>query len=164
MWIFDFTLRFFLRCGLPHDLLDCECGLCNLTLKIGRMFVSVIYCELWSGKLKNFCVWMICDVVNVVCHGEIDGCNLYRWDVSIMSCSCGSCIYPDVITLSSLCMNHDDSSCEVCENKIVIWIDFVCPGLHSGALNFIWHGDFWEVWVCDESLGFLIEISCVDNP
>ena len=34
----------------------------------------------------------------------------YNWSVSIMSYSCGGCEYPDVVTLSGLCMNYEDSS------------------------------------------------------
>ena len=109
----------------------------SLALKIGRMVVSMTYCDLWSGNLKNLHVWMICDEAIVVCHGKINGCNLYRWSMSIMSCSCGGCNYPDVVTLSDLCMNCDDSSCTVCKNEIVTWIDFTCPCIHSGALNLI---------------------------
>ena len=71
----------------------------SLTLKICRMVLSVIYCDLWSGKL-NFYAWMDCDVVDVVCDSEIDGCSLYRWSMSIMSCSCGGCIYPSVVTMT----------------------------------------------------------------
>ena len=53
----------------------------SLTSKIGRMVISAwLYCDIWSGRLKNFYVWMISDnVVDVVCHGKINGCNLYRW-------------------------------------------------------------------------------------
>ena len=57
-------------------------------LKIGRKVINMIYCDLEIGKLKNFYVWMICNVVNVVCCGTINGCNLYRWSVSVMSCPC----------------------------------------------------------------------------
>ena len=56
---------------------------------------------------------------------------------------------------------QDDSSCDVFKNEIAIWIGFNCLCLHGGVLNLIWHGDFWEVY--DESLGFLKEVSCVDN-
>ena len=101
--------------------------------------MSVIYCDLWSGKLKNFYVWMICDEVGVVCHGRIDGCNLC---CELLWCGCD---YPDVLTVSGLCMNHDDSSCNVCENEIVIWNDFAYPCLHGGALNLTWNGTFCEV-------------------
>ena len=33
------------------------------------MEVIVIYYDLWSGNLRNFYAWMICDEVGVVCHG-----------------------------------------------------------------------------------------------
>ena len=69
-------------------------------LKIGGMVMTVIYCDVWIGKLKNFYACMICNVVDVVCHGGIDGCGLYRWSEIVMSCSCGGCIYPCVMTLS----------------------------------------------------------------
>ena len=125
-------------------------------LKIGRMVMTVIYCDLSIGKLKNFYVWMICNVVDLVCHSEIDGCSLYRWSVIIVSCSCGSCIYPSVVTLNSPCMNCNNSSCNVFKNEIVIWISFNCLCLHGSVLNLIWHGNFWEV--CDESVGFMKEV------
>ena len=136
----------------------------SLALKIFRMVMSMISCNLWSGKLKNFYVLMIYNVVSVVCHERIDGCNLCRWSMSVMSCSCGGCMYPSFVTLSSLCMNHDGSGCNVCGNEIVIWISFACPCLHGGVMNLIWHGSFFEVWVGDDLLGFLREVSCVDNP
>ena len=60
-------------------------------------------------------------------------------------------------------MNCDDLSCDVCENEIVIWIDFTCPCLHGGVMNLIWYANFWEVWVSDDLLGFIKEISCVSN-
>ena len=113
----------------------------SLTLMIYRMLMSMIYCNLQSGKLKNFYLWMICHEVNVVC-GVIDGCSLYRWSVSVVSCSCGGCNYPNDVTLSSLCVNCGNSSCNVCKNKIVIWINFACPCLYGGALNLIWHSNF----------------------
>ena len=130
--------------------------------EISRKVGSVIYCNLWICKLKNFYVWMICNVVNVVCHNIINNCSLYRWSVIIMNCTCGGCIYPGVVTLSSLCMNCDDSSCNVFKNEIAIWIGFTHLCLHGGVLNLIWHDNFWEV--CDELLGFLKEASCVNNP
>ena len=131
-------------------------------LKISRMVRSMIYCNLWICKLKNFYVWMMCNEVNVVCHSMISGCSLYRWSVTIMNCSCGGYIYPGVATLSGLCMNCNDSSCSVFKNENVISIGFAYLSLHSGVLNLIWRDDFWEV--CDESLGFLKEESCVDSP
>ena len=117
----------------------------NLTLMICRMVMSVIYCNLWSGEQKIFYMQLICNEGNVVCHSEIYGCNLYRWSMSIVSCSGGGCNYPDVVTLNGLCMNHDDSSCDVCKIEVVIWIDLACPCLHGGVVNLIWHGSFYEV-------------------
>ena len=61
--------------------------------------MRVIYCNLWSGRLKNVYVWMICNEVSAVCCGEIDGCNPYRWTMSVMSCSCAVYDYPDVCDL-----------------------------------------------------------------
>ena len=109
----------------------------SLALQIGGMVVHMICCNLWSGKLKNFSVWRICNVVSVVCHDEIDGCNLYKWSVSIMSYSCGGCKYPNAMTFSGLCMNCNDSNCNACKNEIVIWINFACPCLHGSVLNLI---------------------------
>ena len=85
-------------------------------------------------KLRNFYVWMNCDVVNVVCHGEINGCNPYRWSVSIMSCSCGGCNYSNVVTLSSLYMNCDDSRLW-CLQKWDCDLDLTSPipPLHGGV-------------------------------
>ena len=96
-----------------------------------------------------------------MCCGEIDGCNLYRWIMSVVSCSCCGCNYSNVVTLSGLCMNHGTSSCDVCGNENVIWINFTCPCLHGGVMNLILHGGFWKVWVGDVSLGFLKDVSCV---
>ena len=136
----------------------------SLTLKIYRMVVNVIYCNLWSGRLKNFYVWMICDEANMVHHSEINGCKLYRWSVSIMSCSCGGCNYPNVCDLEQPLYELWWLSCNVCKNGIVTWINFACPCLHSGVMNLIWHGGFWKVWFGDDLLGFLKEVSCVGNP
>ena len=49
----------------------------NLTFRHCRMDVNMIYYNLWSGKLENFYVWMICNEVSMVCHSRIEGCNLY---------------------------------------------------------------------------------------
>ena len=46
-------------------------------LKISMMVVNVTYCNLCIGNLKSFYVWMICNVVDVVCLSEVDGCDLY---------------------------------------------------------------------------------------
>ena len=136
----------------------------NLILKICRMDVNVIYYDPWIGKLKNFYVWMFCNEVGVVCHGGIDGCNLYMWSLSMVRYSWGGCNYPYVVTWSRLCMNHDDLSCDVCKTEIVIWNYFACPCPTGGASNLIWHGSFCEVWVGDVFQGFPKEVSCVDNP
>ena len=128
------------------------------------MVMIVIYCNLWSSKQKSFYVWMIYEEVNVVCHSEIDGCNLYRWSVGIVSYSCGVCGYSNVVTLNNLCMNHDDLSCNVCETEIVSEVDFTCPCLHGSVVNMILHGGCCEIWVGDDLVGFLKEVSCVDNP
>ena len=61
----------------------------NLILRICRMDMNVIYYDLWSGKLRNFYVWMICDEAVVVCCVRINDCNLYMWSVSIVSYSPG---------------------------------------------------------------------------
>ena len=79
-----------------------SCWIVNLiyvihALKICRMVVNVTYCNLWINNLKSFYVWMICNVNDVVCHGEVNGCGLYRWSEIIMSCSCGGCICPSVV-------------------------------------------------------------------
>ena len=144
-----FTLGFFLRCGLPHDLLECECGLCESFLErlVGWMWM-------WSNTMSEvvswriFYVWMICNEVNVVCHGRIDGCKSL-----CVECECHEplqvwlCNYPYVMTWSGLCMNHDDlTSSDACKSKIVIWNGITCPCLHGGASNLIWHGGFCAVW------------------
>ena len=144
-----------------------SCCLVNLIYrfhawKICRMVMNVTYCNLWIDNLKSFYVWMVCNVVNVVCHGEVDGCGLYSWSKIIVSCSCGGCVYPSVVIKSSLYRNCDDSICDVFKSETVIWIGFVCLYHHSGASNLIWHGGFCEV--CYESLWFLKEVSCVDSP
>ena len=66
-------------------------------LKIGRMVVNMTYCDLWIDKQKNFCVWMICNEVDVAYHGEVNGNGLYGWSVIVMSCSCDGCIYLSVM-------------------------------------------------------------------
>ena len=67
------------------------------SLKISRMVVNVTYCDLWIDNLKSLYVWMICNVVDMVCHGKVDGCGLHSWSVIVVSCSCGGCIYPSVV-------------------------------------------------------------------
>ena len=44
-------------------------------LKVSRMVVNVTYCNLWIDELKYFCVWIICNEVNVVNHGKVNGCS-----------------------------------------------------------------------------------------
>ena len=134
----------------------------NPALKIGRMVMNMTYCDLWIDNLKIFYVWMICNVVDVVCHGEFDGYGLYRWNTVVMSCFCGGCIYPGAVIWSGLCRNHNDSSFDVFKSVTMIWVGFACLCLHSGVLNLIWHGDSCEI--CVELLEFLKEVSCVDNP
>ena len=109
----------------------------KLALRICRLDVNVIYYDLWSGRLRNFYVWMIFNEFGVLCCGRINDHNLYMWNVSIMSYSWGGCDYPYVMTWSSLCMSHDDLSCDACDDETVIWNDFACPYLHGGVLNLI---------------------------
>ena len=134
----------------------------SLTLKICRMVMSVIYCGLWSGKLRNSYVWMICGEVGVVCHGGINGCNLYMWGVSVMSYSWSGCQL-------SWCCDLEQPLYELWWLELLyLWdcdLEWLCLScLHGGALHLIWHGGFCEVWVGDVLLGFQKEVSCVDNP
>ena len=60
-----------------------SCWIVNLiyvvhALRICRIVMNVTYCDLWINNLKSFYVWMICNVVYVVYHSEVDGCGLYR--------------------------------------------------------------------------------------
>ena len=66
-------------------------------LKIGRMVMSVTYCNLGIDNLKSFNVWMICNVTIVVCYGEVCGYVLCGLSEIIMSWSCGGCIYAGVV-------------------------------------------------------------------
>ena len=66
-------------------------------LKIGRMVMSVTYCDLVINNPKSCNVWMICDVTGVVCHGKVCGCVLCGLSKIIMSYFCGGCIYLSVV-------------------------------------------------------------------
>ena len=66
-------------------------------LKIGRMVVSVTYCNLGINNPKSCDVWTIWDVTSVVCHGEVCGCILCGLSEIIVSCFCGGCIYLGVV-------------------------------------------------------------------
>ena len=74
-------------------------------LRICRMFVNVTYCDLWINNLRSLDVGMICDVIGVVCHGEVCGCILCELREIIVNCSYGSCIYP--------CCNPEWPLCEL---------------------------------------------------
>ena len=118
----------------------------DLSWRICKMDVSRIYCILRSGRMKNICVWMICSMANVVCHGRIDGCNLCMWNLSIGSYSWGGGNYPSVVTWSSRYMSHDDLGCDVC--KMWLWpgttlpvpVFMVVPGTWPGMVAFVWSG------------------------
>ena len=151
-------LRFFWRCGLLCDLLECECDLWILLWRfVGWMWM-------WSTMISGVVSWRTSMCGWSAMRLVWCGCNLYVLGISVMSYSWGGCNYPYVMTWSGLCMNCNDSSCGVCENEVVIWNDFTCFCLHSGALNLIWHGGFYEVWVGDVFLGLPKEVSCVGNP
>ena len=57
----------------------------NLILRIYRMEVNMSGFSLWSGMMMSFYAWMICGVVDVVCHGKSDGYNSCMWNLSIVS-------------------------------------------------------------------------------
>ena len=65
--------------------------------KIGRMVMKVTYCNLWIDNMKSFYVWMICNVVDVLCCGKINCCGLYRGSMIIVGCSYGGCVYTSVV-------------------------------------------------------------------
>ena len=87
----------------------------NLIWRICRMDVNVSDFSLWSGMMMSFCVWMICNEVNVVCCSRINGYNSCMLNLSIMSYLWGGGNYPYVVTWNGLFMNHDDLSCSVCK-------------------------------------------------
>ena len=60
------------------------------------MDVSMTGSYLWSDVM-SFCVLMICCVVYVECHGEIDGYNSCMWNLSNVSYSCNDGDYPYVV-------------------------------------------------------------------
>ena len=62
-------------------------------LKIYRMFMDVIYCDLAINNLRHFNVGMICSVTSVECHSEVCGCILSGLSEITMNCSCAGCIY-----------------------------------------------------------------------
>ena len=62
-------------------------------LKIYRMVMNVIYCNLGINNLKSFDVGMIHDVTGVECHGKVCGYILCWLSEIIIKCFCGSCIY-----------------------------------------------------------------------
>ena len=66
-------------------------------LKIGRIVVSVTYCDLRINNLKSCNVWMIYNVTDVVCHGKVCGCVLFGLGEIIMSYFCSGCIYLGVV-------------------------------------------------------------------
>ena len=138
----------------------------NLSWKICRMDMSGIYFDLWSGRLRNFCVWMICSRVDVVCCGRINGSNLCMWNVRIVSYFWGGCDYPCVMTWSGSYISHDDLAAAM-SVKMWLWpgMDFTCPYLHGGDLA-TWPGmmAFVWSWVGGALMGFPKEVPCVDNP
>ena len=98
----------------------------NYTLMIGRLVVSVIYCDPWSCG-----VWRICSVAGVVCHGRTCGFVLGVLNRVVLSCFYGGCACPVVVIGSSLCASHDGWSYSVC--CIVIWTSLFFLGHPSGS-------------------------------
>ena len=135
----------------------------NLTSRICRMDVNASDYSLWSGMM-SFYALMIFGVADVVYHGRIDDYNSCMWNVSIVSYLWGSGNYPCVVTWNSLCMNHVNLTCSVCENVTVTWNGFPCPCLHNGVWSLAWYGGFCMVWIGDALLEFPKEVSYVDNP
>ena len=86
----------------------------NYTWMIGRVVVSVIYCDPESGSLMTCGVWRICSVASVVCYGGTCGCDLSVLNRIILSCFYGSCAYLVVVIGSSLCACHNNCSYDVC--------------------------------------------------
>ena len=97
----------------------------------------MIYYNLWSGKLKK-----------LLCVDDLLMRSVWCVAAGLMTIIsiCGACEhcelplgwlhdYPYVMTWSSLCRSHDNLSCNICENEIVIWNDFACPCLHEWCLE-----------------------------
>ena len=66
-------------------------------LKICRMVMNLIYCNLWINDLKSFDVGMICNMTDVVCCSMFCGCVLCGLSKIIVNCSCCGCVYPCVV-------------------------------------------------------------------
>ena len=117
----------------------------------------------WSGMMI-FCVWMICSVVYVECHSEVNGCNSCMWSMSSVTYSCDDGVYPYVVIWNGLCRNPGDWSSGVCENLAKTLNSFACLCPNSNVWNLTLHGELSAVWIGEALLGFPKEESYVDNP
>ena len=104
----------------------------NLISRICRMGMNMSDCDVWSGMMSFF-VLMTCGVVDVVCHGRIDGYNSCMQNLSIMSYFCGGGDYPYVMIWNGFYMDYVNLTCSVCGNVTVIWNGFSCPCLCSSV-------------------------------
>ena len=146
-----------------------SCGVVCLVIcwKVNLIWVQVLpwrfvgWSWAWSTVISGVVSWRtsICGWSamrsDMVCHGEINGCNLYRWSVSIVSYFCGGCdlswfLWP----WSNLCMNHvTTQAADVSENEIVIWISLHMSHVFMDGvlkLDLAWQllGGFDWWWCC----------------
>ena len=132
---------------------DVVCFLINWSVSVTYVSFIMRFCMMdvnvtgfypWSGMM-SFCVWMICTVAYVECHGEVDGCNSCMWSSSGVSYSCDIGDYPYVVIWNGLCRNPGNWSCGVCENMTETLNSFTCLFPHSNVWNLTWHVDFCAV-------------------